>query len=388
MIITKDTTFHSRSCTFIDKAGKGVIVVGADDITLDGNGLTLDGRDGRGYGIVLNGHKGVTITNFKITGYHYAIKIENTERIVVRNSLTWNNGAPEERVYDINRPISSSYGGGILVRGTRNSTFVDNTGYSENVGIDMYESSNNTINGNNFSNCLAWGIRLYDSSFNTLSSNRADHVGGQSTKAPAHRDTAGILLVWSSHGNTIVDNIITDCGDGLFIGNEHGLPSNNNLIERNDASYAVHNSFEATFSEGNVFRGNIANHSNYGFWLGFSHHSTVESNTVSYNRVDGINWEHGRFGRISDNDIRSNGRHGVALTLKPHNPLTEQYPGSERSHNFEVAQNSIVGNRKCGVYFFNTTDSNIEGNTIHDNEISLLFEEDSDNNVVVETDLH
>ena len=202
MVITQDTTFQSKVCSFVDKGGKGVIVIGADNITVDGNGLTLDGKEGRGYGIVLNGHKGVTITNFNITGYHYAIKIENAERVIQKNNVLWNNVTGEERVYDINRPLSSSYGGGILLSRTRNSTFESNMGYGQNVGIDMYESGHNTIHGNNLSNCLGWGIRLYGCSFNTLSSNRADHVGGQSTGAYAHRDTAGILLVQGYRRNS------------------------------------------------------------------------------------------------------------------------------------------------------------------------------------------
>jgi parallel beta-helix repeat protein len=52
----------------------------------------------------------------------------------------------------------------------------------------------------------------------------------------------------------------------------------NNIIEDNDGSYSPTNAFEAIFSRGNIFRSNIANYSNYGFWLGVSRDGILENN--------------------------------------------------------------------------------------------------------------
>jgi hypothetical protein len=63
-------------------------------------------------------------------------------------------------------------------------------------------------------------------------------------------------------------------GDGFFLAGM--IPAyeyaecDNNLFEDNDGSYSPNNAFEATFSQGNIFRSNLANFSSYGFWLGFS----------------------------------------------------------------------------------------------------------------------
>jgi parallel beta-helix repeat protein len=387
MVITQDTTFCSKTYSFLDKEEDGVIIIGADNIMVDGNGLTLDGKNNSGYGIYLNGYNGVTLLNFNIKNYYYAIRVENADSILAKNNNVWDNGGKGEQYYDINRPLSSAYGGGILVNKTTNSIFDNNAGSGQNVGIDMYESSGNEITNNDFSDNFGWGIRLYASTSNTVSSNRADHVHGCRGAFCSARDTAGILLVYGSHGNTISGNSIIDGGDGFFIGNEHGLPSNNNIIENNDCRYAIHNAIEATFSEGNVFRGNIASNSDYGFWLGFSHHSTVENNTIKDNRTDGIHWEHGRFGTISGNEITGNGRYGLALTLNPNHSLIEKYPGSEASHDYTISQNTLADNGQYGIYFLHTTTSTVQSNVIAGNNINLYFDGDSTDNEATQNDI-
>jgi parallel beta-helix repeat protein len=71
-------------------------------------------------------------------------------------------------------------------------------------------------------------------------------------------------------------------GDGFF---QAGMTPefepvgcDDNIIEDKDGSYSPTKSFEATFSRGNIFRSNIANYSNYGFWLGVSRDGTLENN--------------------------------------------------------------------------------------------------------------
>jgi parallel beta-helix repeat protein len=116
-------------------------------------------------------------------------------------------------------------------------------------------------------------------------------------------DSAALLLRQRSDSNTITDNDLSHSGDGLFLsGHRPDLqPSVGNLIARNDASHSWHNGFEATFSWNNTFLDNIADSSDYGFWLGYSSGSTVLGNTVIGSRTAGIAIEHGSDNLLSGN---------------------------------------------------------------------------------------
>jgi parallel beta-helix repeat protein len=387
LVVTQDTQFCSGSYRIRDRAGNGVIIVGADAIVIDGGGMTLNGSNSSGAGIVVDGRSEVTIRNFAITKFYHAIRTESCNGIRIENNTLRANGGSGEQFYDINRAFSAPYGGGILAHRSINGVFQGNTGSDQNVGLDLYESTGNQILGNDFSSNLGWGIRLYASSANTISGNRADHVHGCRGSNCSARDTAGILLVFGSHQNTIAGNSFVDGGDGFFIGNENGLPSNGNLVEDNDCSSAVHNAIEATFSEGNVFRGNMASASTFGFWLGFSHDSTVEGNVIHNNRADGINWEHGRFGVVRGNEIAGNAGSGLVFRLTPNHPLIPRYPGSEAAHDHSVADNSIADNGSAGIRFLNTTDSRVEGNVVAGNAVNLQFEGASTAIAAIDNDL-
>ncbi len=182
----------------------------------------------------------------------------------------------------------------------------------------------------------------------------------------------------------MTNNTLTYSGDGFFIGNQHSLPSNHNRIEGNDGSYSPNNCFEATFSEGNTFRNNIANNCNYGFWLGFSHHTTVEGNAIQSNRTHGIAWEHGHEGVVSDNRISRNGGYGLWFHL---NPTNYDFPHMATSRQHQLTGNTIAGNGQRGVYFNNTTACDLTGNLIDGNVENLYFTGDSSENKIAQNDL-
>src|SRR5262245_54542991 len=81
LVVTQDTAFCARTYRLMDRAGNGVIIVGADGITLDGNGLTLIGKNSSGYGLRLNGRANVTIRNFNITRFFYAVRIDGAHGV-------------------------------------------------------------------------------------------------------------------------------------------------------------------------------------------------------------------------------------------------------------------------------------------------------------------
>lgn len=360
--ITKSTTFCSGTESQ-NRGASGIISIDADNITVDGGGIIIDGGNKTGIGILLNGHSNVTIKNFTIKNFKQAISLSNGNNLTIINNTLSGNETGANGFFNINVPIESTPGGGILATNISSSTISQNTATDQNVGINLYNSTNNIVTGNNVANNTVWGVRLSQSSNNTVSSNQAHHTGFTCGEC----DSAGILLVNSSHANTISNNNLTYSGDGFFIGNENGTPSNGNTVTGNDGSFSPHNCFEATFSSENVFKDNTANNCNYGFWLGFSHSTTVSGNTISNNKIDGINWESGRASTITGNTINSNGNIGLILRLSGATNLIQKYPGSEKSHDFTISSNTILNNKSDAISLMDTTDTRVEKNTLTGN---------------------
>jgi parallel beta-helix repeat protein len=139
-------------------------------------------------------------------------------------------------------------------------------------------------------------------------------------------------------------------GDGFFLGGMTPqftpVGCDDNLFEDNDASYSPNIAIEATFSKGNVYRGNYANRCNYGFWLGFSCHGTLENNQIKGNRQAGIATENGFDFQIHGNTFEDNG-HGILLWSKHVPALEKGVPGNTTSYNWLIQDNTFVRNHKA-----------------------------------------
>jgi len=398
VVVTASTTFCPGTYTLADSDENGVVIVRPTDPTkttvIDGTGVTLQGKGYKGYGIYLNGQSNVVIKNFTIAGYYYGMRLENATGLVVQGNKAWNNYTNKGRFLNINAPVSSPYGGGILLNNVSGSTIgqsaddprspdalteQSNVLTGQSSGLDLYASSNNVIRGNDASNNSAWGIKLHGSDGNTIARNRAHHVNRTGDRG---FDSAGVLMTQGSDGNTVERNDLTYSGDGFFIGNQHSTPSNNNTISYNNGSFSPHNCFEATFGTNNRFYGNTAESCNYGFWLGYSKQSYLEGNTVQKNRTDGINIDRGGSATLTGNTIVGNGRHGVALT-----ELSSGMATPPRSTGHAIRNNTIRDNASAGVYLQDTTNSGLEGNRITGNANGLYLTGGSTGTVAQSNDL-
>jgi parallel beta-helix repeat protein len=251
----------------------------------------------------------------------------------------------------------------------------------------MYACRRCTIAGNNASFCSGWGIHLNDSSKNVIRDNVADWCNRIYVRPDgsyhAGADAAALLLVVNSNRNLVERNMFRGGGDGVFLaGYKHPdiiAPCNDNVFRGNDCSLSPNNAFEATFSTGNVFAGNQANASNFGFWLGYSTRNVVEDNDINDNRYAGIAIEHGRENRILANRMARN-RVGVRLWSDPDEDFITVFPQLARSENNVVSNNEINGGR-VGVAV--RTDRAMEhpmcsgdrivGNRIIDNRIGVRY---------------
>lgn len=371
MVITTNTTFVPG--TYNLPHG---VSIGASGVDLDMNGAVLVGSGGTTFGVTSIGHSNVSIHGGAARGYYYGIRIESGSSVAVSacdlsgnyvDPASLGGGAP---FLDINTgpglPNLTNLGGGLYVRNASAVTIANNAMRNEENGIDLFSVSTSTISGNDGSDNTGWGIHLNASTANVIRSNVFDHC----TRAGLG-DSAGMLLVNGSSNNQILDNSFRSGGDGFFIGNEHGCPSNGNLVQGNDGSDAGANAFEATFSAGNQFLDNIANGSNYGFWLGYSHDGNVISrNQIRANNTNGIEIEHGQNNVIEDNLIEGNGGKGIVLRTDGSSPFPPAQfpclalPNQSASTGYSIRGNVIKQNFGIGIQLVSTTNSVIANNLI------------------------
>jgi parallel beta-helix repeat protein len=118
------------------------------------------------------------------------------------------------------------------------------------------------------------------------------------------------------------------------------------LFEENDASYSPNNAFEGVFSQGNIYRGNKANHSNYGFWLGFSRDCTLKDNQIHGNRQAGIAVENGVNFKVLANDIQNN-HHGILIWTRFYEFLKTVPDINLTSRDWLIERNKLLQNKKA-----------------------------------------
>ena len=348
-------------------ASGAVIEIRNDGVTLDLSGVVLDGERQGGLGSWVHDCKDVTVADGILLGFHYGIRAENVSNLTIRGCVVSDNTNLPDAGWlpDIEAPVEEGFGGGIYLRGVRNSVIENNQTGNNFNGISLIRSERNVISGNHTSYCGNVGIYLLRSSNNHVLDNQAEHCIRYTDSFWCDTaDSAGILLEDGSNHNRITGNNLRYSGDGFFIRGHHGEPSNGNFVSRNDASYSPNNAFEAVFASGNVFEDNTANYSNYGFWLGYSTTSTVRGNEIRANRFDGIAIEHGQNNVIETNRIEEN-RNGIRLW----SDSARQTSGSAGNpkRRYTISRNRIADSRECGILVTDDHNLAVEGNSYEGN---------------------
>ena len=191
----------------------GGIYIGADNITLDGNGHKIIGTRTRGpYGIYLKGRKGVTIKNCDVSNFVTGVVLEDCENITF-----------------VHNNIHDS----------------DNEGPKDNVGWGMraYRSNNNILSNNIIATSGDRGITLYGSSHNLLKYNtfkdnlrQAVYIGGRSHYNILISNTAttrfklgksgGFRISEGPEHNILLDNSATGGTYGIYL-----KDTNHNIVK-------------------------------------------------------------------------------------------------------------------------------------------------------------
>ena len=349
-----------------------VIEIRNDGTTLDLSGVALDGEGAGGWGIWVHDCNDVTIVNGLVRGFRYGIHARNVSRLNIRGCIASDNTNPLDAGWlpDIEAPVEDGFGGGIYLYRVRDSVIAGNWANNNFNGISLVRCEGNLVRNNNASYCGNVGIYLLASGHNQLLQNQAEHCIRYTDRFWCDTaDSAGILLESGSHHNRIIGNSLRYSGDGFFIRAHNREPSNNNVISGNDASYSPNNAFEAGFSSGNVFEDNVANFSNYGFWLGYSTSTTVRGNEIRSCRFDGVAIEYGRDNNIEANRIEGN-RNGIRLWGRsaPADQIAHHTP----PRNCTVSRNLISGSRDCGVSVADQHDVAMENNQFQRNRSDVV----------------
>jgi parallel beta-helix repeat protein len=265
----------------------GRIEIKAPNLKLDGRGAWLLGPatgkanpkpdDFQGVAIHARGVSNVQLRNVNARGWETALEVEDGTRWQVEHcDFSRNFHDPAFGWGENGRR------GGILLERVRSSTIRDCRSNQVWDACVLVDSSDNTIEDNDFSHASNTALKLWTSSRNLIRRNNLSY-GLRILPGEVHaRDSTCVLIESGSNENHFVDNDCTHGGDGIFIRVLNGWVSTSNVFEGNDCSYANNNGFEA-WSPRNVYRHNKANHCSYGFWLGASDQTVLVGNEASQN---------------------------------------------------------------------------------------------------------
>jgi parallel beta-helix repeat protein len=285
--ITVDTTLESD---LIDCPSNG-IVIGADDITLDLNGHTVDGNgkpvkkcpknEPCDIGLVNDGHDGVTMSNGSVREFgtgvfvgrarhnrvlgiassrndFFGIVLAESARSLVRDSSGSNNPAPD--------------GDGLGLFGSHDIRILNNS-FRRNaqLGIHVVDSSDNLIKGSLFFRNGDFGI-LMEGERNQVRGNRCVRNGTCVIVAPGNRnviarnrlsrDGSGIGIE-KGRGNLVAGNVVVGARrQGIYLGlNEPaiggvGTVVRGNVVRGSGAdAFTVRKADDRSLLKGNIARG-------------------------------------------------------------------------------------------------------------------------------------
>jgi parallel beta-helix repeat protein len=266
---TADQTEINAAITALPATGGEVVIldgtynitakinVAKNNVSIRGNGNATilkrmyDSSTGEGV-ITLTGRSGCKIANLQVDGNKTSYTNSNNYGIYLNNS--------SNNTITGNTCNNNEYG--IRITGNNNTVTGNTCNNNSSSGIYLSSSSNNTVTGNTCNN-NNYGIYLYSSSnHNTVTGNTC-----------YNNSSYGIYL-YSSSNNTITGNTCNN--------NEYGIrlySSSNNTFTGNTCNNNNSHGIYLGSSSNNTVTGNTCNNNNYGIYLTSSSNNTVTGNT-------------------------------------------------------------------------------------------------------------
>jgi len=354
----------------------GVIkIVGKENIVIDGDSVTVQGGNYTGYMINIENSNNIIIKNFELVNkYKYAIRCLNSHDIIIEGNNFSYNKKDTLGWIQIWTPYTAALGGGVLFYNSSRMQVYNNLMTQQNDGVAMYQCDSAAI----FDNLMNWncgfGVRMNFTDNCWIHHNDLSNVNRETDPS----DCSAILLIVANN-NLVEYNDLTNSGDGVFLGQyEYSQIPNNNHFYYNDCSYSPHNAIEATFADGNIYKFNNCNYSQYGFWLGYSFNTIADSNEVIGNQNTGIAVDRGfnnsfTGNKISENPIGLDVWEGSAIS-----PYQDQF-----SHDYFLYNNLFEGNFRA-VQAKKTEHLVAKNNHFLNNRSDFYFEGDSFDDTISE----
>jgi parallel beta-helix repeat protein len=360
--------FAAGNYTFPDLPADGVIQINdKENIILDGDSCRVNGVGFAGYMIKVTNSHNIVIKNFdSVFHYKYAVHIMNSDHITINGNVFCHNKVDSAGWIDVWADYTQALGGGVMMYQSRAAHIFNNNMTKQNDGVALYHCDSLRIHDNDFSWNTSYGIRMFWTDSCQIYRNNCSHINRPETNPS---DCAALLMIISNE-NRVENNDLSYSGDGVFLGQyQHSGVRNNNYFAWNECSYSPHNAIEATFADGNIYKHNNCNYSHYGFWLGYSFNSIVDSNEIIGNYQSGIAIDRGFSNDISHNTIRGN---PVGIELWEGSAI----PGytTFRSQDYPIHHNAFEGNTRS-ISSINTKHATIHGNEFrYDQNASIYFD--------------
>jgi parallel beta-helix repeat protein len=304
------------------------LVVGANGITINLNGKTLDGVS-IGAGIVNNGFDRVTIRNGRIQGFNYGVWLRPETKLNVVTGLT---------------VTTSEYAGVQLTNADWNNRITRNIiELQAGEGVAIAEgSSGNVVSHNKIRTNEANGVYILGSAGNRIVRNK---ITGNSDRN---------LRLDKAHNNRVLRNTFARGGDAAVELTE----SNQNVLARNKITTSGDAGFVLSHSNGNRLLANTAtSSSDAGAFLQFSNNNTLRKNAFFGNPA-GIDLAHAHGNIIESNAANANMGNGINL---------------EDSNGNRIRANIANGNRGAGIYVVGEAaeaeDPKLRGNLVIGNSV-------------------
>jgi parallel beta-helix repeat protein len=356
-----DNTVIAQSCRVVippgsvlkDADGNGVIQVGAPNIKIEfargsvlrGSPLDAAPDTYRGFGIHLNGHKGVTIRGARISGFWCGLMATKADGLVLEDMDASDNRRARLKstpvaedgadwIYGHNNDRKewlTNYAAAIYIENSSGVTVRNSRVWHGQNALCLDRVTGSKVYDNDFSFNSGWGIALWRCSSNVISRNAVDFCVRGYSHGVYNRgqDSAGIFAFEQNTENVFAENSVTHGGDGFFgfagreaLGEVGDHPvdwykrrgNTDNLLIANDFSYAPAHGIENTFSFGNKYLKNrIVGNAICGVWAGYSRETLIAENFFESNgemgyglERGGVNIDHGGDNSILYNSFVSN----------------------------------------------------------------------------------
>jgi len=311
------TSADNVTYTFIDNINDE-IVVERSNITIDGNGHTLQGT-GIGYGFSLQSINNVTMKDTNIRDFKYGVYLHSTSKnVLFGNNIKMRAGGLQHGFYlynsSNNRILENQITGGdirssgdfcVYLGAFSNNNTVSGNRLTKGVnGVGISGASNNTVSeneitanewygygiilspfssynrilGNNITN-MGNGIKLYASSYNKISRNNIKTYRGFVGIGK------GMYFLGHSKNNTVSDNNMINNEKGICL--EEEVKLNNLIYHNNFVNNNVH--VEVIGLTANVWDNSYPSGGNY--WSNYTDVDLYCGPNQDIGGADGI-WDH------------------------------------------------------------------------------------------------